>query len=304
MFAQDEYGLRNYGGLDQPNKGLLLPGQRRRMNLVPIILCILIPWLVFVAVFALMSFGFHYRLPLLTNICFILILFGVLCVCAKAYFDKKRGDSDPTWVVFLAVSLVVAIFVGYDMGEANYATNTKAYYDLNSLSNYTNVFPNRMLGQQLMDAGVVTFAKGSQLDISRSMGFKNSVMYCVAPIVFGKEPSVSYDFWAVGKDCCSGSQADFHCDHYNDPAADGGLRLLDSGDKAFYRLAVQQAEATYNIKAATPVFFTWDANTGKKMNAKLSHAKQNFVAWMMSYLVFQIFVVIVAAVVFSKIGRY
>lgn len=303
MLAQDEYGLRNYGGVDQPKEGMLLPGQRRRMNLVPIVLCIVIPWSVFVLVFGLMSFGFHYRLPLLTTGCALFLLFGVLCVCAKAYHDRKKGESDPSWVIFLAASLLMAWFVGFDMGDANYATNTRGYYDLKGLNNYTNVYPNRMLGQQLMDAGVVTFAKGSQLDISRSMGFKNHDMYCVAPIVFGKEPSVSYDFWAVGKGCCSGSQADFHCDNYNNPAADNGVRLLDSGDKAFYRLAVQQAEATYNIKAATPVFFTWDVNTGNKMNTKLSHAMQSFVAWMMSYLVFQTFVVVVASIVFSKLGR-
>lgn len=274
------------------------------MNIIPIILCILIPWLIFVAVFGLMSFGFHYKCPVVTNVAVFVLLIGALCVCVKAYFDKKKGESDPTWLLFLGASLLVAWFLGYQMGNSNYSSNTRGYYDLKSLNNYTNVYPNRMLGQQLMDAGVVTFAKGSQLDISKSMGFKNHAMYCVAPIVYGKEPSVSYDFWAVGTDCCSGNQADFHCDNYNNPEADGGVRLLDSGDKSFYRLAVQQAEATYNIKAATPVFFTWGAHTSSNMDTRLSHARQSFVAWMMSYLVFQIFVVIVAAVVFSKIGRY
>lgn len=32
------------------------------------------------------------------------------------------------------------------------------------------VYPNRMLGQQLLDAGIVQFAPGSQLDIQKSMG--------------------------------------------------------------------------------------------------------------------------------------
>ena len=73
------------------------------------------------------------------------------------------------------------------------------------------VYPNRMLGQQLLDAGIVQFAPGSQLDVKKSMGFKNGELYCVAPIVFGTASPVSYDFWAVGKDCCSGSQADFSC---------------------------------------------------------------------------------------------
>ena len=32
------------------------------------------------------------------------------------------------------------------------------------------VYPNRMLGQQLLDAGIVQFAPGSQLDVQKSMG--------------------------------------------------------------------------------------------------------------------------------------
>ena len=36
------------------------------------------------------------------------------------------------------------------------------------------VYPNRMLGQQLLDAGIVQFAPGSQLDIKKSMGLSSA----------------------------------------------------------------------------------------------------------------------------------
>lgn len=306
MISQDEFGLRSYGGFDQPSKGMWLQNPRRRMNIIPIIFCIVLPWALFVAVFALMSFSFHYQCPTLTTVCTFALLLAVLCIGAKAWFGRRDGveRGDPSWLIFLAASLIVAWIVGYVMGGSNFASNTKDYYDLQNLNSYSNVYPNRMLGQQLMDAGVVSFASGTKLDISKSMGFKNSVMYCVAPIVFGKETPLSYDFWAVGTECCSGGQPDFHCANYNNPQANGGVRLLDSGgDKAFYRLAVQQAEATYNIKAATPVFFTWGPHPSEKMQAHLSHAKESFVAWMMSYLVFQIFVVAMASIVFNASSK-
>ena len=92
------------------------------------------------------------------------------------------------------------------------------------------VYPNRMLGQQLLDAGIVQFAPGSQLDVKKSMGFKNGNLFCVAPIVFGTASPVSYDFWAVGKDCCSGSQADFSCRRSAVWATSSCWRLLEAFD--------------------------------------------------------------------------
>lgn len=276
------------------------------MNVFPIILCVVLPWALFVAEFALMSFSLHYQCPTLTTVCSFALLLGVLFMCVKACFSRWHGDErgDPSWLLFLSASLLVAWILGYWMGDSNFSSNAKDYYDLQNLNSYSNVYPNRMVGQQMMDAGVVSFALGTKLDISKSMGFKDHVMYCVAPIVFGNETSLSYDFWAVGTDCCSGGQPDFHCTNYNNPQANGGVRLLDSvGDRVFYRLAVQQAEATYNIKAATPVFFTWGSHSFEKTQARLSHAKESFNAWMMSYLVFQIFVVAMASIVFNKIGQ-
>merc|ERR1719476_755292 len=109
-----------------------------------------------------------------------------------------------------------------------------------------------------MDAGQLTFTPESRLDLGKSVGFKNLDIYCVAPITSTtNQPLKAYDFWAVGINCCSGHVPDFSCGDYSNPMAHYGLRLLDDSAREYFRLAVQEAEATYNMKSTHPVFVHW-----------------------------------------------
>ena len=95
-----------------------------------------------------------------------------------------------------------------------------------AITSPTDVYPSHLRGQQVMDAGIIMFANGSKLELQKSMGFKNQNIYCVAPIVMGGNTTMgTYDFWAVGKDCCSGSTADFHCTGFNEPNSQGQGRI-------------------------------------------------------------------------------
>ncbi len=94
----------------------------------------------------------------------------------------------------------------------------------------------------------VYFADNTRLDTSRSMGFKNLDLYCVAPIVNGNSALESYDFWAIGLNCCSGVSSDFRCGEWNNPHARSGLRLMRDDQRPFFRLAVQQAAAAHKLK--------------------------------------------------------
>eukprot|EP00444_Apocalathium_aciculiferum_P028610 CAMPEP_0183442132 /NCGR_PEP_ID=MMETSP0370-20130417/87105_1 /TAXON_ID=268820 /ORGANISM="Peridinium aciculiferum, Strain PAER-2" /LENGTH=335 /DNA_ID=CAMNT_0025631645 /DNA_START=67 /DNA_END=1071 /DNA_ORIENTATION=+ len=248
------------GGMGE-DKGTFLRGRRRRMNVQPLFLSVLVPWVLFSVLYAVLSFSIHYEAPVL---CFgivaagflAVVLVGVLALSASGRWFAN-AEREPTWLKFMFLAGLLAFFAAYVLGSGNYGSNMERYYNMRNLNNYTGVSPAQMRGQQLMDAGIVQFAAGTKLDLSKSNGFKNNNVYCVAPITLGDTPLATYDFWVVGKNCCSGSQPDFHCANFNNPHANGGLRLMSDNDRPFYRLAVQEAEASYNIKAVHPLFFEW-----------------------------------------------
>merc|ERR1719433_257244 len=162
----------------------------------------------------------------------------------------------------------------------------------------------------MMDAGTVIFAPGTRLDLKQSMGFKNERTYCVAPITMSNgtmtevnQLLATYDFWAVGMDCCSGNTADFHCGQFANINARGGLRLMRDGQRPYYRLAVQQAEAAYGIKAAHPLFFTWMQDPMEEVNKFQNAGIQSFLLSIMSMAGMQLFLVLLSTVVFARLGK-
>merc|ERR1719373_137477 len=142
------------------------------------------------------------------------------------------------------------------------------------------------------------------------MGFKNRDIFCVAPIVTkatippGKavKDLESLDFWAVGKNCCSGTQPDFHCKGFADPKASGAIRLIGpmERDRAFFRLAVQQAEATYKLTATHPLFFEWVHDPVEAVWNYAQSGYSNYLCGIATYFVVQIFFTTVAMLAFSK----
>lgn len=307
-FAQGAYGI----GPPPPRKsrGTYIPGKRYSMNMLAIAVCVLLPWIVFTTVYATLSFSVHYEHP---NVAYSIVYLGLFAVLACGYLlveSRRRkhyyvdAERAPSWLCFMFLTILVAWLAAVHLGERNYTSNTKPYYDMLNLGNYTDIYPSRMRGQQMMDAGTVRFAVGSHVEVGKSMGFKSFDMYCVAPISLGNETLSTYDFWVVGKDCCSGYQADFHCEGYNDPRARGGLRLVRETDRAYYRLAVQQAEAAHKIRAIHPLFFHWVQDPDAVVLSWLGDGWRSFYAGTFTCFVMQAFLVAFAAVAYSKMGKW
>eukprot|EP00747_Dinoflagellata_sp_TGD_P107673 gnl/TRDRNA2_/TRDRNA2_170189_c0_seq15.p1 gnl/TRDRNA2_/TRDRNA2_170189_c0~~gnl/TRDRNA2_/TRDRNA2_170189_c0_seq15.p1 ORF type:complete len:298 (-),score=52.88 gnl/TRDRNA2_/TRDRNA2_170189_c0_seq15:95-988(-) len=282
---------------------IFAPGKRRRMNLVAICVNIFAPWFAFASLYAILSFSFHYQHPTWSWLLVVLSFIVVLIVGFLAWRTKKR-DRDPMWYTYAALALLVATILAAIFGDMNFWYNMQPFYDIENLNTYPSVNPAREKGQQLMDAGRVYFSDGTGLDMRKAMGFKNLDLYCVCPIVNGEQQLASYDFWAVGLNCCSGVSSDFRCGEFNNPHARSGLRLMRDDQRPFFRLAVQQAEAAYNIKATHPLFFYWMQDPVQEMNNYRDSGFTYYVLGVFTHFAFNLFCVVCAMVGFSKIGRY
>jgi hypothetical protein len=255
-FAPQAGYIRGASKANKDSVSSFSPSRRQRLNVVAVVANAVIPWLVFSGIYAAMSFSVHYRSAAAA---WSTVALGLILAAAAGGMAvrTKVDERDPMWYTFAAISIAVASILAAVVGDMNYSSNMEPFYDIDNLNTYPAVSPARDKGQQLMDAGRVYFTEGTTLDVNKAMAFKNLDRYCVAPIVSGSEELGSYDFWAVGINCCGTTTADFRCGEFDNKHARSGLRLMRDDQRPFFRLAVQQAEAAYNIKAVHPLFFTW-----------------------------------------------
>mmetsp|Transcript_15609 Transcript_15609/g.36525 ORF Transcript_15609/g.36525 Transcript_15609/m.36525 type:complete len:305 (+) Transcript_15609:96-1010(+) len=295
-------GAQGYGALAvSPKK------YRRQSPLIGIALALLVPVLAFVLVYALLSFSLHYTSA---TLCYVAV--AVLGACFLFYgaygvwraFREYVGEtnSHSGWMMFTAATGLLAVALGIVLGMNNFSANMLPYYEIENLNVYHSVDPSRYRGNQLMDAGQFYFADGAHIDKRFTMGFKSFDIYCVAPVVGPGSSSLSnYDFWAVGKNCCSGgSSRDFRCGEATNPDAAAGLRLTNDADREFYRLVVQQAEAAYGLKANHPVFLYWLQDPEVEHNLYSSDGSSAFLHATLVYFAVQLLAVIIAVLVFAK----
>lgn len=305
---------KDYGGIDERftpiySKSPFAVGQRRVLNWVPMFLCWILPVSLFAVLCAVMSFSLRYQSPAIAAAIMVLTGLAVL-VCfiyaCRSVIRKIVGDPtrQPNWYIFLFLSMLIAWLLACLLGNRNFQNNMKLYYDCKNLGTFTAINPSRIRGQQIMDAGVIEFIQGVKLNLTQAMGFKSDNVYCVAPIVNAAEAPAQYDFWAVGTNCCSGGTADFHCKNFNNPYTNGALRLINGQDRAMYRLAVQQAEATYHIKATHPLFFHWVVDPVGEMNGLGANGVKSYCMGVFGYALAQAFFVACAATAFGKLGFF
>lgn len=296
-----------------PAKMPLMRDQRRHVNPAFVFLSLFLPFFLFTFLSALMSFSVHFWQPVLCNTIVAGSFVFVLFFMYSAFTKWKRRTADDarwrdggtdalkskSWSLFLACWCLLAWVAAFLVGGTNYSRNMLPYFEVTNLNAYPSVDPAAFKGQQLMDMGQVAFTEGTRLDLTKSMGFRNLDVYCVAPVTTGNLSASMpfYDFWAVGLNCCSGHIADFHCGEFNNPNAHSGLRLMRDDLRPYFRLAVQQAEAAHGIKTRQPIFLYWMQDPSAEIEA---YQDEGFKQWLIAtgYFLSFSFVLVGMATVF------
>jgi len=290
---------------------------RKVFNIACLVWLLFGPLLVFGTLFGLLSFsarsGASWVLFLVAALIGLLVLY--LAYSTFDAFQKyKNGEGSYQAVVLMGLlflSMFGAFLLAAVMGEKNYQENQKGYDDLSSMNTYSGVnvcggAGNSMSGVQLQDAGRIVFAPDTHVAVGLGSGFRDHKTYCVAPITCGDNTTSTgvYDLWAVGINCCipnnpMGAQK-WWCPDALNPAASSGLRLTNDADHAYYRMAVQQVEAAFNIKASHPIFFTWTLDPFADHDAMRKKSANTFLFGFAAFAVWQLFIVICAAFYFVR----
>jgi len=244
--------------------------------------CLLLPPLVFILVSMVLCFRIRFSQP---RGAWLVAGLGLAPAALTVLASRRaaRHALDTRWHKLAVVLFLVAFLSGAFFGDLNYWYFSQPFFLLDSLRSYTNVNPSEVEGATLMDAGTVSFTEGARLATDMGMSYTSWDVYCVAPITTDLGlPSqganlASYDLWAVGMNCCSSGQTNFHCGEYDKASARAGLREVSAEQRPYFRLAVQQAEAAYNIQATHPIFFYWVEDPVKEKMVFFSAAFANWV---------------------------
>lgn len=281
---------------------------KRNSNVAALTGAFLVPVFLFISVFAVRSFKIRYDDPSIAwilSLLVLLVVFGIGGMAAGAMNNPASGDF--RIMVFMFLCSFLAWLIAYVAGDFNYMYNMKPYYDISNLNVYPSVNPSVFMGSQLMDAGVVTFTQGTKLDLTKSAGFKNKDTYCVAPIVGGNETAGAnktqtyFDFWAIGLNCCGGHISDFHCGEYNNPKAHSGLRLLRDDQRQYFRLAVEMAESSFNIKAGHPIFMYYLSDPAIEVASYQDQGYKQFMFAFTGFLAGQLILTVLAGIALAKL---
>jgi len=265
--------------------------------------CLLLPIFIFIGTGLAFTFQSMVGLALVAPPLAIAVLAWSLRKSSKVTLGAELA-RDLWWHSFLLATICAYWVLGIALGSHNRASAGK-YFDYVSMGTYMEVNPLMATGQLLQDAGRILFEPGAQVDLSRAVGFKNTRLYCVAPVTMANSTGAqAYDFWVVGVDCCSGGSGpstNFRCGEIWNPRAAAALRILEEGDtRGYWRLAVQEAEAAFQIRAEHPLFLHWMQDPVNEVNSSWQNAKYALLVQCMTVATVQFLLVLAAVVALGK----
>lgn len=218
---------------------------------------VLVPWIVFALV--MLPFALSYRHY--GNSCWLVCLLALLL--SALFVNAQRRAGGPRYWLALGVLCFVGTGCGLLLGLYDYFKYTQSYHLYNEGRWYGNVMPSDHPGAK-KDAGMISFSSDTYVDPVKGVGFRSGSLYCAAPIV-GDNTDDFVGFWAVGTDCCR-SRGLFECGDVWDANAHSGMVVFEESpvlpaDSDLYRMAVEQAAATYELTIPeNPTFVRWVAD--------------------------------------------
>eukprot|EP00747_Dinoflagellata_sp_TGD_P165024 gnl/TRDRNA2_/TRDRNA2_185784_c0_seq1.p1 gnl/TRDRNA2_/TRDRNA2_185784_c0~~gnl/TRDRNA2_/TRDRNA2_185784_c0_seq1.p1 ORF type:complete len:292 (+),score=42.77 gnl/TRDRNA2_/TRDRNA2_185784_c0_seq1:170-1045(+) len=235
---------------------------------------ILVPWLIFVGICALFIF---LMFVLQWVVWLVIVALLVISVAIVGVSDQQRkteeanGRPKPSpWKAYAGALTLLAVVVSGTISTMTYDDFLVHYWTCSESHSYVNVMPSEHAAGY-SDAGKILFARDTHVDSSRSLGYQDGQVYCVAPILDDSH-ATKVEFWAVGRDCCA-QRGNFVCDDAWDPEARAGFVItnapsfLRGGLHDKYTKAVAQAEAFYGMTSAEePIFVRWVVNPEQVQN--------------------------------------
>lgn len=221
-------------------------------------------WVFFSAVCLLFGLSYHdsHR-----EIWTIIILVSA-ALAMTFYQSLRQWNESPMMKVGAIVAgwLLLAVLLGTFVGLFAYDCCIGEYWDKAMLESRENVLPSEPAAA-FASAGSIIFADEARVDPSKAVGYKDTDVYCVAPVA-SDAPMDAVQFWAAGMNCC-GARDSFVCDDAWNPKAHAGViirndtkwSMMHEDVHAKYTKAVKLAEVTYSIASAKkPVFVRWVSN--------------------------------------------
>jgi hypothetical protein len=222
----------------------------------------IVAWVVFSVVCLLFGLSYH---DSSVEIWTLLTLGFVTLTLIMGQSWRTWHESSASRVGFLVSSwMLLALVLGTCVGLFSYDCCIREYWQSQMLEARGNVLPSEPAGAY-GNAGEIVFADEARIDPSKAVGYKDTNVYCVAPIA-SDVPMDTVQFWAVGLDCC-GARGTFVCDDAWNPKARSGVVVRNHSEWAsedvreHYKKAVKLAEVTYAIASAEdPIFVRWVSN--------------------------------------------
>lgn len=220
-------------------------------------------WAVFSVVCLL--FGLSYHNSKVEVWSMVLLVIGVLIIVIATSWRSWNESHTARASIIIAMWMLAAVVMGTLVGLFSYDCCIGEYWLSQRLEARENVLPSEPAGAYA-NAGEIVFADEARVDASKSVGFKDSSTYCVAPVA-SDAPLDTVQFWAAGMDCC-GARGSFVCDDSWNPKAHAGVVILNvsnhlmrSDTYAKYLKAIKLAEVTYAIASVKePILVRWVAN--------------------------------------------